>query len=52
MSVFSLCNAILLRGVWASQPIKDSMLSEKVLKLVGGVFSTIVGLELFDFSGN
>jgi hypothetical protein len=51
MSIFPLNNVILLRGVWTSQPMKDSILGEKMLELIGGVFPTNVGLKLLDFSG-
>jgi len=51
MSVFSLSNTILLRGVGTSQAMENAMLSKELLEKCGGIFSSIVTLKLLNFGG-
>lgn len=50
MNVLPLSNSILLRGVGTGQAVKNTMLSEKIFELQGGVFTPIVCLKLFNDS--
>jgi hypothetical protein len=50
--MFPFSNAILLRGIRASEMMKNLMLDKKIFKWQGGIFSSIFRLKLFDTSGD
>jgi hypothetical protein len=45
MSMLSFSNSILLRCVWAYDPVENAMSGEELFKRMGGVLSTSISLE-------